>query len=161
MQRVITMVYAPFSFRYHTLFVYHDHTLFVLWSHIMCASWSQTNYLLWSQIMYVSRSCPKSGNAWRLKSRHSFVPAAQQFTSSSDNNIRSAALWEDHRWNAKWLDNTTRLCTFIPDTGTHSPEMTLPRTAWVRLNRLRIGFWRFRSCLYDWDMTRLVTSLGH
>jgi len=63
MQWVITMVYAPLSFRDHKLFVYHDHTLFVLWSHIMCASWSQTNYLLWSEIMYVSRSCPKSGNA--------------------------------------------------------------------------------------------------
>ena len=25
----------------------------------------------------------------------------------------------DHRWNRKWLDNLTRLCSFIPDTGTH------------------------------------------
>jgi len=30
--------------------------------------------------------------------------------------------------------------------------MTLPRRAWVRLNRLRTVVGRFRSCLYKWDM---------
>jgi len=30
--------------------------------------------------------------------------------------------------------------------------MALPRTAWVRLNRLRTGDGRFRSCLYKWAM---------
>jgi len=30
--------------------------------------------------------------------------------------------------------------------------MTLPRTAWVRINRLRTGVGRFRSCLYKWVM---------
>jgi len=32
-----------------------------------------------------------------------------------------------------------------------SPQATLPR-AWVRLNRLRTGVGRFRSCLYKWGM---------
>jgi len=45
-----------------------------------------------------------------------------------------------------------RLRTFIPDIGTHSPGMALLRTAWVRLNRLRIGVGRFRSCLHKWGM---------
>jgi len=27
--------------------------------------------------------------------------------------------WADHQWNAEWADNPTRLCTLIPDTGTH------------------------------------------
>jgi len=34
----------------------------------------------------------------------------------------------------------------IPDTGTYSPGITLPRRAWVRFNRLRTGVERFRSC---------------
>jgi len=32
------------------------------------------------------------------------------------------------------------------------PGMTLPRRAWVRLNRLRTVVGRFRSCLYKWGM---------
>jgi len=33
-----------------------------------------------------------------------------------------AAHWADHRWNAKWLDNPTRLRTFIPDTWNDPPS---------------------------------------
>jgi len=32
-------------------------------------------------------------------------------------------LWLDHRWNAEWLDNLTRLRTFIPDIGNRPPGM--------------------------------------
>ena len=46
-----------------------------------------------------------------------------------------------------------RLRTFIPDTGTHPPGMTLPRRAWVRLNHPRTGPGRFHSCLYKWGMS--------
>jgi len=86
-----------------------------------------------------------------LESRHPFVPAAQQLISFSDNNVR-AAQWADHQWNTEWADNPTRLHTSIPDTGTHTPGMTLPRRAWVWLNCLRTGVGRFRSCLYKWGM---------
>jgi len=41
---------------------------------------------------------------------------------------------------------------FHADTGTHRPGMTLPRTTWVRLNRLRIGVGRFCSCLHKCGM---------
>jgi len=58
----------------------------------------------------------------------------------------------DHRWNAEWLDNTTRRHTFIPDAGTRPPGMALPRRAWVQLNRLRTGVGRSRSCLHEWDV---------
>jgi len=43
----------------------------------------------------------------------------------------NAVLWMDHWWNAEWLKNATRLHTFIPDIGTHLPEMVLLRTEWV------------------------------
>jgi len=83
---------------------------------------------------------------------HAHTFGQLQLISSYDNNIRRAALWADHRWNAEWLDNTTRLRTFIPDTGTPPSGMTLPRTTWVRLNRLRTSVGRLRSCLYKWGM---------
>ena len=31
--------------------------------------------------------------------------------------------------------NQSEFRTLIPDTGTHTPAMTLPKKAWVRLNR--------------------------
>jgi len=89
-------------------------------------------------------TCPSSGNAWHLKSRHPFVPAAQQLISSYDDNKRSAALWADHRCNAEWMDKTTRLRTFISDIGTHPSGISLPRTVWVRLNRLHTGMQHLR-----------------
>jgi len=88
----------------------------------------------------------------RLKSRHPFVAAAQQLISFSDNNNIHAVQLADHQWNAECADDLTRLRTLIPDTGTHTPGMTLPRKAWVRLNRLRSGVRRFHSCLYKWGM---------
>jgi len=48
--------------------------------------------------------------------------------------------------------NPTRLRTFIADICTHPPGMTLPRTVWVRLNYLRTGVGRFRSCLHKLGM---------
>ena len=63
--------------------------------------------------------------------------------------------WQ-HTCGAVWADNPTRLRTSIPDTGTHTPGMTVPRRTWVRLNRLRTGVGRFRSCLYKWGMASSV-----
>jgi len=95
---------------------------------------------------------PSSANARRLKSRHPFVPAAQHLISLSDNNNIRGAQLADYQWNAEWTDSPTRLRIFIPDTGTHPPRMVFARRAWVRLNRLRTGVGRFRSCLYKWGM---------
>jgi len=95
---------------------------------------------------------PSGAPARRLKSRHPFVPAAQQLISFSDNNNIRASQWADHQWNAEWADNPTRLRTSIPDSGTHTPGMTLPRKAWVRPNHLRTGVGRFCSCLCKWGM---------
>ena len=87
---------------------------------------------------------------WHLKSRHIFVPATQQPTSSSDDNNIRAAHWADHQWNVEWADNPTRLRTLFPTPA--SPRMTLPRRAWVRLKRLHTSVGCFRSCLYKWGM---------
>jgi len=43
------------------------------------------------------------------------------------------------------LHNTTKLLAFTSDTGIHRLGMALPKTAWVRLNRLGTGGGRCRS----------------
>jgi len=68
---------------------------------------------------------PSSAVARRLKSTLSFVPAEQQLISFSDN--LCAAQWADHQWNAEWTDNSTRLSTLIPDTGTPTPRNNTPK----------------------------------
>ena len=100
--------------------------------------------------MHSVHTCPSSANARQLKSRHPFVSVAQQLISLSDNNNIRAVQCADQQWNEEWTDNPKRLRIFIPDTGTHPLGMTLPRTAWIRLNRLSTGVGRFRSCLYKW-----------
>jgi len=112
-----------------------------------CLSVSSTScHGAWTSAL-LSAHPPSSANARRLKPR--LAPAAQQLISSSDNTNIRAAQWADHQWNAEWVDNPTRLRIFIPDT----PGVTLPRRAWVRLNRLHTGVGRFRSCLYKWVMS--------
>ena len=61
-------------------------------------------------LLHSALTCPPSRNARRLKSRHPFVPTAQQPISSTDSDNRSLALWADHQWNAVWLRNTTWPC---------------------------------------------------
>jgi len=62
------------------------------------------------------------GNTDLLLSTYPFVPAAQQLIIRSSGDNRSAAIWADHRWNVEWLENTTRLRTFIPDPASTLPE---------------------------------------
>jgi len=104
------------------------------------------------QLLHSALTCTPSVNEQHPKSRHPFVPAAHELISSSDNNNRNAALWADHQWNAEWLENTAWLRTFISDTGTQTPGMTLTRTERVRRNRLRTALGRCRSCLLTWVM---------
>ena len=107
-------------------------------------------------LLHSALTCPSSANARRLKSGHPFVPAAQQLVSLSEYNIR-AVHWPDHQWSAEWVDSPTRLCIFIPDTGTHPPGASLPRRAWVQFNRLRTGVKCFRPCRYKRGMASSVT----
>ena len=77
-------------------------------------------------LLHSALTRPPSAVAWRLKSRHPFVPSAQQLISFSDNNIRAAQL-ADHQLIAEWADNPTRLRTLIPVTGTCHPRNELPK----------------------------------
>ena len=56
----------------------------------------------------------------------------------------------DHEWNMKYLKSASRLHAFIPRARPKPLGMGLPRTSWVKLNRLRTGVGRFHSSMYKW-----------
>ena len=75
----------------------------------------------------------------RLRSRGPFVSAARIFWASLPD-LASALLNEkNHKWNAKYYENVSRLSAFVPGTSARPVGMGLPRAAWVKLNRLRTG----------------------
>ena len=93
-----------------------------------------------------------TGTLRRLKSRNSFVPAAQNLLKTSNDFNISAADWLDHAWNKEWKDNITRLHTYITGVSPVPLGIKQPRSAWARLNRLWTGVKRFRSNIYKWRL---------
>ena len=90
----------------------------------------------------------------RLRSRRPFVPAAWQLLDSlSELDIR-VKQWTKHKWNAGYLESTSRVRAFIPRVSSRPLEMSLSRTFSVRLNRLRTGLGRFHSSMYKWGLVQ-------
>ena len=88
----------------------------------------------------------------RLRSRRPFVPAAWKLLGSlSEMKIR-VKQWTKHKWNADYLESTSRVRAFIPRVSSRSLGMSLPRTSCVRLNRLRSSVERFHSSMYKWSL---------
>ena len=75
----------------------------------------------------------------RLKSRRPFVPAARKLLQDPTELDIRAAQWTDFKWSTKYSECSSDLCAFIPRTSTRPMGMGLPRSSWVRLNRLRAG----------------------
>ena len=88
----------------------------------------------------------------RLRSRRPFVPAAWKLLDSlSELDVR-VKQWTKHKWNADYLESTSRIRAFIPRVSSRPVGMTLPRTSRVRLNRLRTSVARFHSSMYKWGL---------
>ena len=60
------------------------------------------------------------------------------------------AWWEEHTWSAEWLNNASRLHSFIPIAGPCPPGLALTRPVWTRLNHLRTSVGCFCSSIYKW-----------
>ena len=88
----------------------------------------------------------------RLKSRRSLVPTAWKLLGSlSELDIR-VKQWTKHKWNADYLESTSRVHAFIPRVSSRPLGMSQPRTSWVRLNRTGTGIERFHSSMYKWGL---------
>ena len=75
----------------------------------------------------------------RLQSRRPFVPAARNHFDNLARLGILASKWTNHKWNAEYCGNASRLRAFAPGTGPRPVGMGLPRAAWVKLNRLLTG----------------------
>ena len=75
----------------------------------------------------------------RLRSRRPFVPAARNLLNNLARLGILASEWTNHKWKTEYCENASKLHAFVPETGARLVGMGLPRAAWVKLNRLRIG----------------------
>ena len=88
----------------------------------------------------------------RLISRRPFVPAAWKLLGSLSKLDIRVKQWTKHKWNADYLESTSRVRAFIPRVSSKQLGISLHRTSWVRLNGLRTGIERFHSSMYKWGL---------
>ena len=86
------------------------------------------------------------------RSRRPFVPAARNLLDNLARLGIRASKWTNHKWKTEYFKNAFSLLVFVPGTGARPMEMGLPRAAWVKLNRLRIGVRRFYSSMHKWGL---------
>ena len=103
-------------------------------------------------ILYALLSGSSDTRQVRLRSRRLFVPAAQNLLDNLARLGICASEWTNHKWNAEYCKNVSRLRAFVPGTGARPVGMGLPRAAWVKLNRLQTGVGRFHLSMHKWDL---------
>ena len=88
----------------------------------------------------------------RLRSRRPFVPAAWKLLGSLSKLDIRVKQWTKHKWNADYLESTSRVRAFIFRVSLRPLGMSLPRTSRVRIDRLRTSLERFHSSIYKWGL---------
>ena len=94
----------------------------------------------------------------RLRSRRPFVLAVQNLLNNLAKLGIRASEWTNHKWNAEYCEyceNSSRLRVFMPRTSGRPVGMSLPPTAWVKLNRLHTGVKRFHSSMHKWGLASI------
>ena len=84
----------------------------------------------------------------RLRSRRPFVPAARNLLDNVARLGIRASECTNHKWKTEYCEGTCRLCAFVPRTDARPVGISLPRAAWVKLNRLRTGVEQFHSSMH-------------
>ena len=84
----------------------------------------------------------------RLRFGRPFVPASRNLLDNLASLGIRASEWTNHKWNAEYCENASRLRAFVPETGARPVAMGLTRAAWVKLNRLPTGVGRFHLSLH-------------
>ena len=105
------------------------------------------DYILYDILSGSSDACQV-----RLRSRRRFVPGARNLLDNLARLGIRASEWTNHKWNAEYCENASRLRVFVRRTGARPVEMSLLRAPWVKLNRLRIGVGQFHSCMRKWGL---------
>ena len=95
-------------------------------------------------ILYGLSSGSSDTRQMRLRSRRPFVPGARNFLDNLARLGIRASEWINHKWNAEYCENASRLRAFVLKTGASPVGMGLPRAVWVKLNRLRTGVGQFQ-----------------
>ena len=91
---------------------------------------------------------PLAARKKRLKSRRPFVPAARKLSHNlSELSIR-ASQWTNLIWDTKHSKSMSALGVYIPRVSTRPIRMSLIRTTWVKLIRLRAGVGCFGSSMH-------------
>ena len=103
-------------------------------------------------ILYELLAGSPDGHRERLKSRRPFVLAARKLLQDlTELDVRSAQ-WTDFKWNTEYSECSPDLCAFISRVSTRPMGMGLPRSSWVRLNRLLAGVGCFQSFMHKWGL---------
>ena len=92
------------------------------------------------------------GNFSLIKTLDTFVPATRNLLDNLAGFGIRPFEWKNHKWNAKYCENVSRLCVFIPRTSARLVGMSLSRAVWVKLNRLRTVVGQFHSSMHKWGL---------
>ena len=103
-------------------------------------------------ILYELLAGSPDGHRERLKSRRPFVLAARKLLQDLTELDIRAAQWRDFKWNTEYSECSPDLRAFILRASTRPMGMGMPRSSWVRLNRLRAGVGCFQSFMHQWGL---------
>ena len=106
-----------------------------------------TGYILHGQL-----TKPQADSKERLKSRHPFAPAARQLLHNLCELGIHAAQWTNLTWDAEYSKSMSAFDVYISWVSTRPIGISLTRTVWVKLNRLRTGVRRFGSSMLKWGL---------